>query len=303
MILRRLVVAASVAAVVTAPGHAAPAQAADDAATINGVSITVDEFDQFASDLAEAGLTQFAPTEASRTLDGEAGRTLLTVLLMNEGRAQFLAEQGEEAPTESEIEDYYVALGADHPLQTLTGDSRVAVANDTIYTQRIDAIEVTDVEALRERYEARPASLGVYCATAVIVADQADAEAVAAAIAGGATAADAAATVDDADVTDWQCTPVSSVTDPVLHASIVDAQPGEAIGPVSTADGFAVLVIDTWDDAAPKLESFFLRLEEGGETSAGFVLYQGFLLDADIDVNPRYGRWDPATGSVVILGM
>ena len=159
------------------------------------------------------------------------------------------------------------------------------------------------MEALRERYEARPASLGVYCATAVIVADQADAEAVAAAIAGGATAADAAATFDDADVTDWQCTPVSSVTDPVLHASIVDAQPGEAIGPVSTADGFAVLVIDTWDDAAPKLESFFLRLEEGGETSAGFVLYQGFLLDADIDVNPRYGRWDPATGSVVILGM
>ena len=65
MILRRLVVAASVAAVVTAPGHTAPAQAADDAATINGVSITVDEFDQFASDLAEAGLTQFAPTEAS----------------------------------------------------------------------------------------------------------------------------------------------------------------------------------------------------------------------------------------------
>ena len=221
---------------------------------------------------------------------------------MNEGRAQFLAEMGEDPPTEAEIEDVYTTLGADHPLQTLTGDTRAAVAYDTIYTQRLDAIEVTDVETLRERYEAMPASLGVYCATAVVLADQADAEAVAAAIAGGATADEAAASVDDASVTDWQCTPISTVTDPVLHASIVAAQPGESIGPVSTADGFAVLVIDTWDDAAPKLESFFLRLEDGGETSAGFVLYQGFLLDADIDVNPRYGRWDPATGSVVTLG-
>ena len=198
-----------------------------------------------------AGLTQFAPTEASRTLDGEAGRSLLTVLLMNEGRAQFLAEMGEDPPTEAEIEDVYATLGADHPLQTLTGDTRAAVAYDTIYTQRLDAIEVTDVETLRERYEAPPASLGVYCATAVVLADQADAEAVAAAIAGGATAEDAAATFD-ANVTDWQCTPISTVTDPVLHASLVAAQPGEAIGPVSTADGFAVLVIDTWDDAAPE---------------------------------------------------
>ena len=38
-----------------------------------------------------------------------------------------------------------------------------------------------------------------------------------------------------------------------------------------------MLVIDTFDAAAPKLESFFLRLEEGGRTSVGFVLFQGFL--------------------------
>ena len=58
----------------------------------------------------------------------------------------------------------------------------------------------------------------------------------------------------------------------------------------------------TFDDAAPKLESFFLRLEDGGETSAGFVLYQGFLATSDITVDPRYGRWDPQTGSIVTLG-
>ena len=73
--------------------------------------------------MADAGLTQFAPTAASRTLDGEAGRTLLTVLMMNEARAQFLAEMGEDAPTDAEIEEFYATLADDHPLQSLAGDA------------------------------------------------------------------------------------------------------------------------------------------------------------------------------------
>ena len=63
-----------------------PGAAAGDAATVNGVSITVDEFDQFATDLADAGLTQFAPSPTVAAVDGEAGRSLLTVLVMNEAQ-------------------------------------------------------------------------------------------------------------------------------------------------------------------------------------------------------------------------
>ena len=301
MILRRLVVVAAVIAVANV-ADAVPARAADDAATVNGVSITVDQFDDFTTALSDAGLTQFAPTAASRTLDAEAGRTLLTVLMMNEGRAQFLAEMGEDAPTDSEIDEFYATLAEDHPLQSLSGDARVAVASDGLYATRIDAVEVTDVETLRESYETSPASLGVYCATAAVVADRDDAEDVAEALRAEGASWDAVSTVAGATPSDWECTPLSTVADPNLFDEFVAAAPGDVIGPVRTSDGYAVLVIDEFDDAAPKLESFFLRLEDGGETSAGFILYQGFLATSDITVNPRYGRWDPLTGSVVILG-
>lgn len=300
MILRRLVVAVSVALLAGSIG-AAPARAADDAATVNGVSITVDEFEEFATSLSDAGLTQFAPTAASRTLDGEAGRTLLTVLMVNEARAQFLAAMGEAPPTESEIEEFYTTLGEGHPLQTLTGDTRVAVASDTLYATRIDALEVTDVETLREPYETSPASLGVYCATAAVVANRDDAEAVAEALRSEDASWEAVSTIAGATPSDWECTPLSTVADPTLFDELVAAGPGDIIGPVRTGDGYAVLVIDQFEDAAPKLESFFLRLEDGGATSAGFVLYEGFLATSEVTVGPRYGRWDPQTGSVVPL--
>lgn len=302
MILRRVVIAMSVAAAVTSPIDASPARAADDAATVNGVSITVDQFDDFTTALSDAGLTQFAPTAASRTLDAEAGRTLLTVLMMNEARAQFLAEMGEDAPTDAEIDEFYATLADDHPLQSLSGDARVAVASDGLYATRIDAVEVTDVETLRESYETSPASLGVYCATAAVVADRDDAEDVAEALDAEGASWDAVSTIAGATPSDWECTPLSTVADPNLFDEIVAAAPGDVIGPVRTSDGYAVLVIDEFDDAAPKLESFFLRQEDGGATSVGFVLYQGFLATSEITVGPRYGRWDPLTGSVVKLG-
>jgi hypothetical protein len=39
-----------------------------------------------------------------------------------------------------------------------------------------------------------------------------------------------------------------------------------------------------------------------GATSAGAVLFQGFLSSSDITVAPRYGRWDAITGTIVDLG-
>jgi hypothetical protein len=302
VILRRLVIAVSVAAVVTSPIDATPARAADDAAVVNGTSVTVDEFEEFATALSDAGLTQFAPTAASRTLDAEAGRTLLTVLMMNEARAQFLTENGEDLPTESEIDEFYATLAEDHPLQSLSGDARIAVASDSIYATRIDAVEVTDVEMLRDPYETSPASLGVYCATAAVVADRDDADDITEALRAEDASWDAVSTIGGAAPSDWECTPLSTVADPVLFDELVAAAPGDVVGPVRTSDGYAVLVIDEFDDAAPKLESFFLRLQDGGATSVGFILYQGFLATSEIAVGSRYGRWDPLTGSVVALG-
>jgi hypothetical protein len=277
-------------------GHGAAA--AGDAATVNDIGITVDEFDEAVTELAGAGLEQFAPSPSSRTIDGDAGRSLLTILVMNEARGQFLADIGAEPVTEADIDALYEGLPADHPLRQLEGTARVAVAEDQLYVERLDAIE-PDVSTMGEQYEESPASLGVYCATAVTVADEQQADAVIDAIEDGASPDDAGGE----SVSDWQCARLATVADPVLLTSLIEAAPGEAVGPASTGDGLVVLVIDEFDTAAPKLESFFLRLEdEASGATAGSVLFQGFLLFSDITVAPRFGRWDPTTGTIIALG-
>jgi hypothetical protein len=225
---------------------------------------------------------------------------MLTLLLTNEARGQFFTAMGEEPVTDADIEAAIEAAGEGSPLQALEGAGRAAIGADQVYVQRLAAIE-PDVETLAEQYEANPASLGVYCATAVNVADDAAADTVRDALADGATVAEAADAAG-ATTSAWQCARLSGVADPQLRADLSDAAPGDAIGPVSTADGPVVLVIDEWDVAADKLENYFLRLADEGETSAGTVLFEGFLLSSDITVNPRFGRWDPATGSIVPLG-
>ena len=113
---------------------------------------------------------------------------------------------------------------------------------------------------------------------------------------------DAVSAIGGADVADWACTELSTVADPALRDELVAAAPGDVVGPVSTGDGFAVLVVDSFDTAADKLENFFLRLEAEGQTAPGTVLLQGFLLTSDITVDSRYGRWDPQTATIVPLG-
>jgi hypothetical protein len=295
----RVAVAALAALVVG--GGPRSVQAADDAAAVNETPITVDEFEDFVTALPEAGFSDFAADASSLTVGGDPGRAALTLLVTNEAHRQFFDQLGIAEPSAEELDEAMAQTPDDHPIRQnpVVYD---AVAADAAYRARLDTLE-PDVATMREQYEESPASLGVYCATAVNVASDEDADAVVAAVEGGATADDAAAGVTGASVSDWQCTPLSSVADPVLVADLAEAAPGEAIGPVRTGDGPAVLVVDDFETAAPKLENFFLRLEEdGGETTAGFVLFQGFLLGADITVNPRYGRWDPTTGSIVALG-
>jgi hypothetical protein len=200
--------------------------------------------------------------------------------------------------TDADIEAVFADVPADQPVQALEGDARATVGEQQVYLDRLDAIE-PDVSTMGDRYDESPASLGVYCAQAISVADTDQAAAVIAAVEDGATPDEAGGE----SVSDWQCSPLASVTDPELLADLVAAGPGEAVGPASTGDGLVVLVIDTFEAAAPKLENFFLRLEEDSSaTSAGDVLFQGFLFGSDISVNPRYGRWDPRTGTIVALG-
>jgi hypothetical protein len=270
--LRRIHFLAGLAVVLAGQPFGA-AEASDEAASVNDVGITTDEFDDVVASLGEAGLEQFVPSPSSRTIDGQAGRDVLSLLVNNEAARQFLADVGAAPVTEDDLEAVYE--NPPEGFQTLEGAALTAIAESFLYDERIDAIR-PDPATIQEQYEESPTSLGVYCATAVR---------------------------SDGTESNWQCSQLSTVADPVLLADLVDAEPGESIGPINTPDGDVTLIIDTWEEAAPKLENFFLRLEEAGtDATAGAVLHEGFLFDSDITVDPRFGRWDPTTVTIVALG-
>ena len=49
-----------------------------------------------------------------------------------------------------------------------------------------------------------------------------------------------------------------------------------------------------FDEVAEPLEALFAE-------QAGELMFAGFLASTDVQVDPRYGRWDPLTSTVVAL--
>ena len=70
--------------------------------------------------------------------------------------------------------------------------------------------------------------------------------------------------------------------------------------------GHQILQVAAFDDISGELANYFADPPASpatGETpSAGELLLMGYAVTADVSVNPRYGRWDAATVSIVPLG-
>ena len=167
-------------------------------------------------------------------------------------------------------------------------------------------LEAPDVDSLSEQYEESPASLGAYCATALTVADVER---------GRSDDRRRSTTATTRRGMRSRRTPVRrsptgsarrSARSPIRSCWPASSTPDRArrSGRSGPPTGTRCLVIDTFDDAAPKLESLFLRLEaDGGRRLAGIpCCSRGSCSTPTSAINPRYGRWDPTTISVVPLG-
>lgn len=278
---RALAVAVAVLAVTTLGGApASPAAAADEAATVNGESISLDDFE----DAVEAS---GAVDDATGTADATVARTTLSDLIAGRARLQFLRSYGLEA-------------------------------DEATAAERLTRLQAPEVAELGDVYADRPASLGVICARLIPVADEQDGTDAVADLADGAEFADVAERYStDPAIVEYDgwltgdaaapCVALSDLQfDPVLAGAFVDADPGEPVGPLFFESGQGgalsfVMEIATLDEVADAIQAFYGGAEESG-SSAGELLFRGWLLDADVTVNPRFGRWDAASASIVALG-
>jgi len=79
--------------------------------------------------------------------------------------------------------------------------------------------------------------------------------------------------------------------------AVLAAEEGQIIGPVKSDFGWHIIWVKGID--IPPFEEVKSQLEQQGPQDAFQIWLDKQIADADIEVNPRYGKLDPATGQVV----
>ena len=93
----------------------------------------------------------------------------------------------------------------------------------------------------------------------------------------------------------------SGQTVPAFEEAVFGAEEGEIVGPVQTQFGFHIIQV-TGKSPAQSLEESREEIEtELAQSTQNEGLQQALMeraRDAEVEVNPRFGTWDPETGTV-----
>lgn len=210
-----------------------------------------------------------------------------------------------------------VALAKDNPTTTAPAgatptpqaDSPVSAeaaraALSALIVDQIQAGAPTfDDAATRALYE-KGFSGPVICLAAIPTSDAKTADDAEAALASGTSFVDAAAKFSaDATLasnggviidttTKSECTPSSVITNPTLAEPLRTAVVGVPTKPVDIGSGrYAILLLRPYADLSAATRTALSKTASLGTAAQ----------HANVTVDPRYGRWDPATGTVVAL--
>lgn len=279
----------------------------DAAADVDGDEVSRDQFEEMLQVFAaNPEITQLTEDVATASVPGEEARNLLALLVVNNANRSFLDSHGETI-TDADRDEF---------VQTVEGNPLLDLP-DHIVNELVDAqvggtarsrVAAPDTAELEELYTQSPTAAGVMCLRRIVVDSEDAAGDVLDELEAGADFAtlatersiDHATAADGGAVTspDGQdCLPLTQATSSV-DAAVVDAaletRPGVPVGPVETAEGWEVIEARPYGEIGDSLSALY-------EERAGDLLFFGHLATADIDVDPRYGRWDPVAFSVVGL--
>ncbi len=185
-------------------------------------------------------------------------------------------------------------------VERLIADSGAA----PIAQQRVKAPSAAELE---RQYNVAPADLGLVCVRQIVLATKDEAQDVVDDLAAGATfeslvprSIDQATKANGGALQDQQgapcmTTPEASATlSADVLTALATAAPGEIIGPVEGTAGWHVLQPRPYEEVSDTVTSLVTQY-------TGQLLYVGFITGLDVRVDPRFGRWDPFTASVVPL--
>ncbi len=299
----------AVAAVAVALSGCATFTNTEVAAQIGDTEIAVDEFEPLATEYFEYP-DVFGTTPVSNGRgDAEQSRLLLGVMVRQVLTNEFFDAYDLDASQQrQEFKDNVLATS---PIGTMSDAMQNLIADieDGSRTQVLTQVSPPSVEQLRALYESSPASTGMLCMRHILVETEADANRVLADLNAGADFATLAAerSIEPAAAETGgalgnaqnDCIPLQTVLqsfDPGFTAGALEASVGVPSAPVESSFGWHVILHRPWDEIAQSV----VALHRPGDT--GGYLFDGYLVTADVEISPRFGTWDAASGSVLPIG-
>ncbi|MFM7746035.1 MAG: peptidylprolyl isomerase [Actinomycetota bacterium] len=274
-----------------------------DAAVVNGKEIPRDRLEAF--------IDEFAANQQLPLADGimqlDDARNLLAGMIKADAYTSFLREQGKPLTDtqRAAVREKLAAQNAGDLSKELEG----VIIEVNAATEAINDLEAPADGKIEKLYAERPSLTGAMCASHLVVKKKETAEMVLSRLAKGAKFGDLAKkySIEPAAKTsggalqgqseDGKTSPCMSILeyqqnfDPAFTRGAVAAQAGVPYGPVRSSFGWHVILLAPWD--AVKDDVLSLVKAEPGPNLA-----TGWLANADISVDPAYGRWDSATGTI-----
>ena len=234
----------------------------------------------------------------------DSSRSVLNALYRGEATKELLAKYGVEVTdadrtkvtTQVSQDPAFAGLGKD--LQELI----VSLNAGDLALARITAPSEADLKAM---YETAPASLGMMCVAHLVVKDESTAREALGVLDSGEKFATVAAKYSiepGADKSggvlgsaDGDCIPLTdyqSKFDKDFVAGALSAKAGVPTGPVKSSFGYHVIYIRPFDDVKLSVTTLM-------KTNPGEFLISGYMATADVKIGSKYGRYNPATGTIV----
>lgn len=273
------------------------------AATVDGTDISRDKLESF--------IEEFAANRQLPLADGivqsDDARNLLAGMIKAKVYTDFLARYGKPL-TKAQRDAVRADIGTDQ-IKNLSTDLQSLVIDLNAATNAITELDPPSDAAIEKLYNEKPSLTGAMCASHIVVKKKATAQKMLSMLSNGAKFADLAKKYStepaakesggalQGQSADGKTGPCMSILeyqqnfDPAFTRGALAARAGVPYGPVQSSFGWHVILLAPWD----QVKDAALDLVKG---EPGPNLATGYLANADITVDPAYGRWASATGNI-----
>ena len=298
--LRRLVPLVAIGSLaLSACGSASMTTSASDAFKVEGDSYSVDDFNLLTESLVDAG--QFTATDGR--VKSEDAITVLRTLVRHRAFLAF-AKDRDIAITEADRETVLKNASADENFGNYPKILQDTLVDLNVADTLLQKVTLPTEAELKKLYNKSPAFTGALCLSHILVKTEDDAKKVLEELNSGAKFAEVAAKSSIEPGADKSggalkngeddCQSLNSLQgsfDPGFLVGAVNAKAGVPTGPVKSQFGFHIILNHEFDDVKESVAKVVSQ-------SPGNVLLSGWMTNAKISVNSKYGTWNGALSTI-----